>query len=301
LLSALSNEEESAMAAIRMIFGLLLLAGAVQAVNPMDKVFSLMNELTAKIQKEGEVEDKAFKEFFEWCDDAAGNAKNTLTTANANKEKLTATIDKASADTSAAATTIETLAASIATAEADLKAATDIRNTDAADFAGVESDLVDGVDTLDRAISTIEKEMAKNPALLQQKVDSSTVQALLSTLDVVITKAAISSADKSKLAALVQSQNSDEDSELGAPAAANYKSHSGGIVDILEDMKEKAEAELADARKAESAAKHNFSMLKQSLEDQLAADNKDLSDTKSAKADAEETHATASGDLAETE
>merc|ERR1719281_736789 len=123
------------------------------------------------------------------------------------------------------------------------------------------------------------------------------------TLDVVISKAAISTADKSKLAALVQSRASsdDDDAELGAPAAATYKSHSSGIVDILSDMKDKAEAELADARKAESAATHEFNMLKQGLDDQLAADNKDLSNEKAAKAEAEETKATAEGDLAETE
>ena len=34
-----------------------------------------------------------------------------------------------------------------------------------------------------------------------------------------------------------------------------------------EDMKEKAEGQLSDLRKAESASRHNFEMLKQSLED----------------------------------
>eukprot|EP00747_Dinoflagellata_sp_TGD_P154799 gnl/TRDRNA2_/TRDRNA2_177533_c10_seq28.p1 gnl/TRDRNA2_/TRDRNA2_177533_c10~~gnl/TRDRNA2_/TRDRNA2_177533_c10_seq28.p1 ORF type:complete len:484 (+),score=196.27 gnl/TRDRNA2_/TRDRNA2_177533_c10_seq28:2-1453(+) len=90
------------------------------------------------------------------------------------------------------------------------------------------------------------------------------------------------------------------DAEMGAPAAASYGSQSGGILDILEDMKEKAEAELADARKVESTAAHEFALLKQGLEDQLAADNKEMADSKTFKADAEETGATAKGDLAET-
>merc|ERR1719502_714637 len=87
----------------------------------------------------------------------------------------------------------------------------------------------------------------------------------------------------------------------GAPAAATYKSQSGGIVDVLEDLKEKAEGELAEARKAESNAKHNYSMLKQSLEDQMAADTKDMNEEKAAKEAAEEGKATAEGDLATTE
>merc|ERR1712226_1256004 len=89
-------------------------------------------------------------------------------------------------------------------------------------------------------------------------------------------------------------------SELGAPAAAAYESKSGDIVDTLEDLKEKAESELSELRKAETAAKHNYEMLKQSLSDQLDADKKDMADEKAAKSAAEEGKATAEGDLSVT-
>ena len=58
---------------------------------------------------------------------------------------------------------------------------------------------------------------------------------------------------------------------LRAPAAAVYKTHSTSIVDVLEDLKDKAEGELADLRKAETNAQHNYDMLEQSLEDLKAA------------------------------
>merc|ERR1712217_1007436 len=67
-----------------------------------------------------------------------------------------------------------------------------------------------------------------------------------------------------------------------------------------EDMKEKAEEQLSDLRKAETNTAHNFDMLKQSLEDSIAADNKDLAEEKAAKSAAEEAKATAEGDLAAT-
>merc|ERR1719222_1823869 len=88
--------------------------------------------------------------------------------------------------------------------------------------------------------------------------------------------------------------------ELGAPAAAVYKTHSSSIFDVLEDMKEKAEGQLAELRKAESATKHNYEMLKQSLTDQMEADTKDMDDEKALKASTEESKAVAEGDLAET-
>ena len=46
------------------------------------------------------------------------------------------------------------------------------------------------------------------------------------------------------------------------------------IVDALEDLKDMPEGELADLRKAETNAQHNYDMLEQSLEDLKAADGK---------------------------
>jgi len=123
-----------------------------------------------------------------------------------------------------------------------------------------------------------------------------------SSLGAIVDAASFSSADKSKLLSMVQAQQNAQadDAELGAPAAATYKTHSTGIFDVLEDLKEKAEEQLSSLRKAETAAKHNFAMLKQSLEDQLAADNKNMADEKASKAASEEAKATAEGDLANT-
>merc|ERR1719464_331816 len=76
--------------------------------------------------------------------------------------------------------------------------------------------------------------------------------------------------------------------------------HSSGILDVLEDLKEKAEEQLADLRKAEVNTRHNYDMLKQSLEDQIAADTKAMEEQKAAKAGSEQARATAEGNLAET-
>merc|ERR1712048_1551940 len=100
--------------------------------------------------------------------------------------------------------------------------------------------------------------------------------------------------------ALIQSNDADEDSDSGAPDPAAYKSHSGGILDVLGDMKDRAEGELSDLRKAETNAKQNFNMLKGSLEGEISADSKDLDEEKSAKAAAEEEKATSEGELSQT-
>merc|ERR1719272_1834308 len=158
---------------------------------------------------------------------------------------------------------------------------------------------MDAIDSLDRAIGILQKEMAKNPAALAQ-VDTKNLDSMVKSLGAVVNAASFTAQDQKNLAALVQSQQGAEDDELGAPAAAVYKSASGGVFDVLEDLKEKAEGQLANLRKAESTTKHNYNMLKQSLDDEIEADSSDMSKEKSAKASTEESKAVAEGDLAET-
>jgi len=265
--------------------------------NPMDKVFQLMDECAANVKADGVAEAKAYKEYFDWCDDTAKNAQFEIKTQTSEKEGLEASIGEETANIAASTSKIEELSASIASDTAELKEATGIRDKEAADFSKSEAELVDTVDTLERAVAILEREMAKAPGSFAQ-IDTSNVKMLAQALGSVLDAAAFAGADKSKVMALLQSQSDDDDSEFGAPAAAAYESKSGGIVDVLADMKDKAESELDELRKAEGSAKHNFNMLKQSLEDQITADTTDLDQEKSAKAAAEQTKATAEGDLA---
>lgn len=262
----------------------------------------MITQLEAKIMKEGEAEEKAYKEFFEWCDDAAKNKQFEVKTATAAKAKLEATIKKASSDITVADDSIAAFAASIAQDNKDLEDATLIRDKEHEEFAAAEAEMVEGIDMLERAIGIIERNM-KGSALIQQPLDTTHVETLLKTIGVVLDAASFSTNDKSKLLGLVQNMQGDDDSdsELGAPAPDVYKSHSGGVLDVLADMKEKAEGELSEARKAEMNSKHNYDMLKQSLVDSIAAATHEKTETENEKAEAIETKAVAEGDLAVTE
>merc|ERR1719502_279093 len=123
------------------------------------------------------------------------------------------------------------------------------------------------------------------------------MKTLLQTIGTVIDAAAFPGNDKQKLLGLIQARDSSDDEDMGAPAASSYKSHSGAIIDAIGDMKEKAEGELSELRQAEMKSAHNFDMLKQSLEDKTAVDNKEMAETKSNKATAEETKAESEGEL----
>jgi len=277
---------------------LCLLAWSCSAAdsNPLSKVLDLMDELKAKIIKEGEVEAKAYDEYLQWCQSAVQDTGFAIETATKEKGELEAKIAELSAEISEAGSKTEDLASAIATNEGDLKSATAIREKELADFLKSEKELMEVISALERAISILEKEMAKNPASFAQ-VYNTNVKNMLHSLELVADAAAFSVDDRQRLIALAQTDQGNDDEEFGAPAAAAYKSQSGGIIEVLEDMKEKAESQLAELRKAEESAKHNYAMLKQSLEAQIAADSKDMKEEKAGKAEAEEAKAEAEGDL----
>lgn len=271
------------------------------SANPLGKVLELLTAEADKIAADGEVAAKAYHEYFEWCDDVSKNTQNEIKSATALREKLESKINKFASDIEVSSSKIEDLAAAIAKDEKELKRATEVRTKEASDFSASEAELMDAVDTLGRAVGILEREMSKNAAAFTQ-IDTTNMALLVQTLNTVMDAASFAAVDKQKLVALVQTQDDaeDDDDESGAPAAATSKSQSGGIVDVLADMKDKAGSELADLRKAESKSAHSFKMLQQSIEDQTGADAKDLDAEKTNREEAMEGKAVGEGDLAVT-
>lgn len=265
------------------------------AVNPVEKVLSMLSSLESKIIKEGEVAQKTYNEFAEWCEDRSRNLGFEIKDGKAEVAEESATIESATSSITSYNSKIEELANSISTDEADLKAATDIRKKEAVDFSTTEKELVDSISTLERAILILEREMKKGGAAMvqMQKAGTNLVQAL----SIMVDAAMIGSNDAAKLTALVQGNSRDEDDEPGAPAAAVYEGHSGGIIDTLESLLDKAKDALAKARSTETTSKNNFEVLKLSLEDEIKFGEKDMATTKKALAETQEVKATAEGDL----
>jgi len=272
---------------------------ACSAVSPMEKTIQLLEGLSAKIVKEGEAEAALYEKFTAYCNDESKETQFEVKTSKADAERASAALADETAKIGAAEAKIEELSTTIATAEKDLASATAIREKENADFTKVESELMEGVSMLERAIAIIEREMAKTGFI--QGADS--MKKVSDALQVVMDAGMVNSQDKTKVQALLQAQTAEGEDDLelqpaGAPDPAAYKSKSGGIVDVLEDMLEKAKAELADAQKAEMNSKFDYEQLKQKLEDAMKFGTKELGETKSAKAAAEEAKAVAENDLA---
>jgi len=280
------------------LIAVLALSAHATQVTPIEKVLQMLGDLEAKILKEGTDAQKVYDEFSEFCEDRSRNIGFEIKTGKAEVKDLKATIAAETATADSLDTKIEELASSIAVDEADLKAATEIRAKEQSSFLAEEKELAEVIGTLERAIAIIEKEMSGGASMMQLKSASNVVQAL----SVMVQAASLSSADASKLTAFLQDAENAQDGsdEPGAPAAAVYKSSSGGIVATLQDLYEKAEAQLDELRKTETKNIQAYEMLAQSLKDEIKYGQKDMDKAKKNLAISKENKAVAEGDLAVT-
>eukprot|EP00429_Kryptoperidinium_foliaceum_P019406 CAMPEP_0176045870 /NCGR_PEP_ID=MMETSP0120_2-20121206/22773_1 /TAXON_ID=160619 /ORGANISM="Kryptoperidinium foliaceum, Strain CCMP 1326" /LENGTH=693 /DNA_ID=CAMNT_0017379279 /DNA_START=83 /DNA_END=2162 /DNA_ORIENTATION=- len=277
---------------------LATLAGRAFATteSPIGKVLTMLSDLQAKIVAEGEVVQKEYAEFAEWCEDRARNLEHEIKTGQAEVESLKAAIDEETSSIASLTTRVEELAGSIATDESELKAAKEVRAKEQKDFAAEEKELMETIEMIGRAVAVLEREMAKGvPAMVQVKNAGNLLQALSAMVDASM----LGSSDAAKLTALVQEahKTDDADSDPGAPAAAVYESKSGSIVDTLQDLQEKAESQLDEARKKETTSTHNFEMLQQSLQDAMKFAKKDMDEAKKGIAASQEKKSEAEGEL----
>jgi len=276
----------------------LFCLAAADSVSPVNKVLEMLGGLQTKIIAEGQEVQTEFEKVSAMCEDRARELKFEIKTGTAQSEELTAVIEKASADIESLAAKVDELTENIGEDETELKKATALREKEAADFSAAEKELTETIDSIDRASTIIEKEMAKG-ASMAQLAGASNVASALSAL---VQASAIEAADRNKLTALIQSQNQadDESMDAGAPAAATYEGHSDGIISALDGLAEKAQENLADVRKTEAEAKHAYEMKKQSLTDQLKFANNDLDASKKGSSAAKEKKAVAEGELSAT-
>jgi len=281
------------MQAARVLLALGMPLVAHAQASPIGKVISMLSDLQAKIIKEGEVAQKEYDEFAEWCEDRSRNLGFEIKTGKAEVESLTASIAEEEATIGELTAKVEELVAAVASNDKDLKAATKIRSKESKDFAAEEKELMETIDMLTRAAGILEREMKGGASMTQLKSASSLAQ----IFNTMVEASLIGTGDASKLTAFAQESQKDDDEAVGAPAAEVYQSQSGGIVDTLQDLLDKAESQLGETRKKETTARNNYEQLKQSLESEIKYASQDKEEAQKGIAAASEKKASAEGDL----
>ena len=172
---------------------------------------------------------------------------------------LEAEIADASARISELGTEVEGLAGKISSAETELSGATKVRDEEKATFEGSEKEMVDTIDGLERALVVLKRGQT---SFLQQR-DQNELKELTAVFSKMIEANWVNKKDKAVVQSLLQSTSTDGDEDLSLQpqaSSSSYESHGGGILDTISDMKDKAEATLSDARKAEMEANHEYEM-----------------------------------------
>jgi septal ring factor EnvC (AmiA/AmiB activator) len=262
------------------------------SVNPIEKVLELLGGMRSKIIAQGEEEQKSYEEFSHWCRQTAKGLQREVADSQEEKSQLEATIQKAKANINSLTEQIGELAAGQQSADKELTEATQVRAKEAADYSKVAAELSTSIDELSMAITELERMMAATSASL---VQTPSIVKLVSGLKSIVGATIVDANDRAKLDAFLQSGTD----AMQAPEAAAYSEHSGGIDEVLQNLLSKAEAQKADADKAEMQAKHDFMGLKASLQASIETQADEQEKAKKELASNEQTLAGATADLSE--
>jgi len=256
----------------------------------------LLSKLYNTVVTDGEVEQKQFEKFAEWCEEQSKNRQYEIEAGSRQESDLKASIEKSNADISALNARIDEISKTASANEHDLKGATDIRNKEHETFKKEETELVDTVSTLRRAQQVLSRQLSHGGSFAQS---SQAFKDLTSSLKVIMDASMFSTTNTKQLRAFLQ--GGIEEEGVDAPEVRAYESHSNGILDILADMQDKAEGMLDETRKAEVNARHAYELLAQSLRNELSVQNEDLSATKTQLFSASEEKGASEGSLANTQ
>merc|ERR1719421_907512 len=286
------------------VLALVLTAVLADKVSPVQKVVELLEDCKGKVAKDLAAEAEVMEEYTTFCDDELKEKGYAIETATREIGELEAAIEDSKATVLAQSDEIATLGTEAAAKSKELYDATEVRKAKKADFEAAEAELVKSVDECSRAVVALEKGMA----LVQggkRKEAKKELKAVSMALTSIVGAISIDTESTRKLKSFLQQSSADSDNDdlsLKQPQAkmVAYESKSGGIIQTVKDMGAKAEGELSDLRKKEMADAHEFKMLESNLQAEISHNSEKTSAATKSKASAEESKATAEGDLAET-
>jgi hypothetical protein len=261
---------------------------AEQGVTPVQKVIALLNDMHAKGTKEMKDEEVAFSAFKQWCDNTARQRQQSIKEAEELMEHLSAEIAKADADVAQLTDEIAAIDESIAGFKKEMKAATEIRESEKADYQATHTDYSESVDAVTRAVNVLKK----------QSYDRT--QAMMFVQKVSALKHVPVSARKALVAFLQQPGGDPDPMSVSAPEANAYEFQSGGVVDMLEKLKDKFSDERTTLEKEEMEKKHAYESMMQDLTDEVERATAENNRKKKTRAQRQEDAAAARGELADT-
>merc|ERR1719182_417298 len=237
--------------------------------------------MLAKGKQEKHEESVAFTTYTEWCKNTMDFKQKAIADGDAAITTLSADIQKAESDATVLGKKIAELNSEVDAWEADLSKATELRKGERADYQATHNDYSESVDALDRAIVILKRKSADTTQLMQKDKAFLQKVAQLNRIP--------AAARRTITSFLATDQEIMQDPlSVSAPQANAYEFQSGGVVEMLEKLKDKFQDERNELEKDELNAKHSFEMQAQELHDQMDAAKKEISMKEKQKASREQ-------------
>jgi len=289
--------------------------------NPVTKVVKLLKEMKATAEAEAKEDEEIYSKMGCWCETNDAEKTEAIKVAEARIQSLSSTIETGTARAGELKTQIAGLEDDLAADKDARDQAAAIRATEKADFEAQDADLSESSGLLKEAIEVLSKVqlVQKKPTATLRQVEAANADALVQVRDI------IQRAGKPKKAgayfAVMQKDLwdfmgsmpggntaprvitglSQEDAPTGAAAGSkSYNSRSGGILGLLQTMKEQMDRDLAAAHKAEITAAIGFEKLRATKEGEIQAGAKSIEEKSTELADTNDKVAQAKEDLEDT-
>merc|ERR1719456_1775822 len=247
---------------------LLSAAPQVEALNPITRVVQLMEGLIKKTEQDGKAEEDLFEKYVCWYKTVVSSKKASNAEASDRIESLTAYIDDVKSGRVEFTSERKDLEAEIEKLNTEIETATDMRNKENEDFLAAKDEMEKAIAALEKAI-----EVLGDATLLQEGTSLTSVGFDLRRA-VEIGQNFLNEQDARFLEQVLDGQVPKADwKKLNRKATfkMKYKARSTKIQDILADMLQTFEDNLADATKKEKDAQSAFDKLSGSKKDQLSA------------------------------
>jgi len=273
-------------------------------VTPVEKVLELMQKMMAEGTAALQDEKVKFAAFNQWCTDETKNKQEEIATANDKIEFLKAEIFKMETLIKDLTARIEELEEDVARWKKDQKSAMAVREKETFDYQATLTDYDESLAAIDGAIGVLQKRSADVPqALLQVRQLRRVPEHVRSALDVFLKgtghSAALVQAQQPNVEA-TDAQMPDDQLFYAAPEANAYEFQSGGIIEMLEKLKDQFEKQKYDLEKDELNARHGFDAIMQQLTDNIENAEHEIAKKTADRAATVEAKAKAEGDLAQT-
>merc|ERR1719311_1127195 len=251
---------------------LVLLSAAPAAMagslNPITRVVQLMEGLSKKIEKDGKAEEDLFEKYVCWYKTVVSTKKQSNAEAKDRIEQLTAFIDDVKSGRVEFTSERKDLEAEIEKLNTEIETATDMRKKENEDFLAAKDEMEKAIAALEKAVDVLGTATAdhKEGVLTSIGFDLRRAVELGSNF--------LSEQDTRFLEQVLDGQVPDVDwKKLNRKATfkMKYKARSLKIQEILADMLQTFQDNLADAEKKEKDTKSSFDTLMGSKNSQLSA------------------------------